>query len=125
MVIKMTKMTMKMAPVTKSGCADAVGYTVSSAVAGALVISDGDPTGPELNTGAGDGDTDGDTDTDADGVADSAAGNVAAVDSLAITTALTCPRSATSLLEESLLEERRRILRRAGSGGIQSRWWPR
>jgi hypothetical protein len=70
MVSKTTKMTTKMAPVTKSGCADAVGYTVSSALAGALVISDGDPAGPEVNTGDGDTDTDADADGVVDGVVD-------------------------------------------------------
>ena len=58
-------MTTKMAPVTKSGCADDVGYTVSCTDAGAAAGAD---------TGL-----DADTDGDGDGDGDAAASSVVAV----------------------------------------------
>jgi len=59
-------MTMKMAPVTKSGCADDVGNTVSSVDAGAA---------------AGDA-TEADADADGDGDSDTTPSSVVAVQSL-------------------------------------------
>jgi hypothetical protein len=94
-------MTTKTMPLTKSGCADAVGNTVSSADDEALLISDGGPTGTEVDTGAGgDGVPATEAEGDADGDTDVAAGSVTAVHPLA--SAITCPRSATSRSEKSL-----------------------
>jgi hypothetical protein len=102
-------MTTKKAPVTKSGCADDVGNTVSSAVAGALVIGDGGPTGADVDTGA---------DGDGDGVEEVAASRVVAVGTVSSKSAMRSPVSFRDVTAGRAATDPSAC---TGSGRIQSR----